>query len=492
MKKHLKTSSIFLSILLFILTISINQSHAQEYDADGFLINQPKIELRDPDTGHNSSITPTSASYAIDPHNVKTGELASCFDYYTFGSVGINLTTDFGSYDGGDPVMIMGKITNDNAYPLVGLDIKARVVKDSPDADVSRSEIIVLDEFDVTQNITLDAHGEYEVSYSYLLPLNAPSGDYQVLFYAVEQDRFNMSGLSFTNDIIGSKVTFKVAGEQPDHVYLDQTQIMVGDQAHNVMAFMTQHSDHGPIPVTIPLYNSSDQEKEMRVTYTLYSWDGVNPKNIIDTKSEDVVVGAKVERGIGYTIAQPSLPVYYLNIVAEPTDQSKDKSVFNEKTISNIRLVVDGKSKPRLNFVGVNSYPLQDGVEATLVTCFHNTNNIQDPNITKIETVIYDQNKKELSRIEYEGPTIPDITGLVSKFTPKRDISQFTIISTMYDAQGNVIDKVEKIYDCSDLNPGACSASTSSPLFRTLVIVGIILGIGTIIYKRKSINGLRV
>jgi hypothetical protein len=239
----------------------------------------------------------------------------------------------------------------------------------------------------------------------------------------------------------------------------------------------------------------------MRVTYDLYAWDAANPTNKISTRSEDVVVPARASYELTYMIDAATLPVYYLTITAEPVGTLKDASIFSEKTISHIRLMVNGVSRPRLNFIGVDTYPLQAGKEATLVTCFHNTSGETDSRITKIETILYDQNKKELSRIVYEGKIIPDISGLIHKFTPSKESSQFTIVSKMSDAQGTVLDTVEKIYTCQDINPQICPPTqpvsppaSHLPSSIVLVIGGILflllIGLGIVLYRRKNRNTL--
>ncbi|MEI7513363.1 MAG: hypothetical protein WCJ74_01945 [bacterium] len=468
-----------------------------KYDKDGFLLVQPNMTQKSlSNSSSSASNIATTSPDTINSADIKQGQSASCFDYYTFGSVDVNLTSNFSSYQPGDPMMIVGKIKNKNRYPVVGLDVKARLVKNIPQPDKMRSEIMILDEFNVASNITIDAGGEFKVSYSHILPLNAPAGEYQVLFYAVEQDRFNLAGLSFTNDIVASRIDFNVLGKNPDHAYLDQTKIMVGDQPHNVMAFMTQHAPDTQIPITIPLVNPTSANVQMKVTYNLYSWDSANSENKINTKTEKIDVPAKSEKKLTYTLEKVTLPVYYLSITALPANETKDTSIFQEKTISNIRLVVNGKSQPRLNFVGIDSYPLKQGLEATLVTCFHNTSNIVDTNVTKIETILYDQNNKELSRIQYEGKTLPEISGLINKFTPSNDIPSFTIISKMYDAQGKIIDSVEKKYSCEDINSTFCSTTKPIPtiLFGLVALISIIIVIGLSIlqYKRKTINNLKI
>jgi hypothetical protein len=422
---------------------------------------------------------------------VKQGELVSCFDYYTFGDVKVDLNADFQTYKAGETVLITGTVKNTNTFPVVGLDIKARLVKDIPEADPMTSEILILDEFDVVDNATLAPGEEYTVSYPHGLPRNAPSGQYQIYFYAVEQDRFNLSGLSFTNNITASQLSFEVAGEQADHVYLDQTQIKVGGNEYNVMSPDIQIEADVEIPVTIPLYNPHETPVQMTVTYDLYSWDSINPNNKVDTKIEQVTVAPKSEYLLKYTVSKGDLPMYYLSITAEPTEQVEDVSVYREKTISNIRFEVLGKSKPYINFVGIDSYPLRGG-EATFVTCFQNLGTEEDTSITKIETVLYDQNKRELSRTEYEGNLSPDILGLAGKFKPQKNITQFMLVSKMYNAKGDVIDTIEQKYECKNTASNSCSSEEDSSILIWIVTVIIIVGLGVLIYKRKDLLSLRV
>ncbi len=469
------------------------------YDEDGISLIQPNFpkDFPLPDKTSTSSfemdnIANDLPSLALDPKDVKQGELAACFDYYNFGSVNISLATDRTTYEsGGLPAIITGEVKNNNKYPLVGLDIKARLVKNIPSPDYIRAEIMTLDEFDIAKNITIKANGIYTIpSYGLNLPLNTPAGDYQILFYAVEQNRFNMSGLSFTNDIIASKVDFTITGKNPEHIYLDQTKITVGGKPHNIMAFVTQHIPDIEIPVIIPLKNPSNIDKKMTVTYDLYSWDALQQENKISTKSETIMVPAKSSKNLKYILDKGVLPVYYLTITAQPESQIKDKSVFKEKTMSNIRFVIIDSSKPRINFTGINSFPLKKGSEATLFTCFHNTNNGIDLNNVKIETVLYDQDNKEISRLEYNGKTTSEISGLIKKFTTKKDIFNFTIITKMFNSKGEQLDSIEKKYSCNDIDPSTCPKKLDLILISSIAGIAVILILLIVFIYKKIRNNI--
>lgn len=481
MKKILIALSVFTLLILSTTVFAQNKSVTPENTETESI---DASELTDEEIKEFNSVI---AQQETNENPAKVGELASCFDYSKFGSININLTQDYTVYEAGDPVLIRGTVKNNNTYPVVGMDIKARLVKDIPEPDSLRSEIITLEDFDIVENITLDAGEEYDVAYSHLLPLNAPSGQYQMYFYVVEQDRYNLAGLSFTNDIVGSKISFDVKGTTSDHVYLDQTQITVGEQEYNVMTSITQHTPNISIPVSIPLYNPDTQPKDMTVTYTLYSFDAANPKNVITSKTEKVTVEPQSEKLLTYTLDKGMLPVYYLSIEAKPTNPIRDESVFKETTISNIRFAIQDTSLSRINFSGVNTYPLKRGTEATLITCFQNINEESlNENSTRIETLITDDKGKELARTVYEGIISLDTDAIIQKFNPKRGTSNFTVSTTMYGKDNKIIDQVNKVYVCEDINPDACpSPSSSSSLIMSAIAIAII-GLAFLFFTRKK------
>lgn len=475
--KHIKFktewTALFFCALFFITPVFFVNADETDKIISEELLPPPEIPGHENESSDSGTSTVVQTTQNINLESYKAGEPGICTDYYTFGSIDINLSSDVRNYEAGDPVLIRGKIKNNNPYPMIGLDIKARLVKDIPEAEYFRSEIITLDDFNIIENVTIPAHGEYEVSYSLTLPFNAPSGDYKMFFYAVEQDRFNMSGLSFTNDIVGSYLSFVVNGNNPDHVYLDQTKILVGDQEHNVMAFMTQHAKDTQIPITIPLYNPHNTATPMRITYDLYSWDSANPNNKIETRNEQVIVPPNSEVILKYVIEKTDNPVYYLSITAVPDSSDVDESVYSEKTISNIRLIVQDIAKPRLNFITTNTYPIKKGEESILATCFHNTSTYQGGDSSKIITILKDSRGREITRTVYEGVLSSDIRAIVSKFKTRKDMFDYTIESTLYSSKGDIIDKVEKKYLCSDIDPSLCPQNNG--VFSTIISIGVLL-----------------
>ena len=435
------------------------------------ILSIPVLAKIDNASTSSLSIDDTTSKSVINPQDVKEGELAVCFDYYKFGKLTMGFGTRSDSYQAGDPVLIEGGVVNQNNYPLVKIDVKARIVK-----NISNSRTIILDEFDVASDITLAAKKEFKISHNYILPLNAPAGEYQIMLYAVENGQFNLGDVSFRSGNGNAKILFFVEGNKIDHIYLDQAKIMLGEKAYVPDFQYNQHESDGSMPITVPIYNPSNEERKMKVTYDLYSTNSYDITKKLNTKSEVVTVPAKSQIKLTYIVNKVDVPVYYLSITAEPSVKTKNTSIFREKTIANVKFFAKGQAGTKINFSGVDSYPLKDGKEVTLITCFSNTDGDDFANNKyKIESVLFDQNKIELSRILYEGKAFRNTTGLISKFTPTKDISDFYIITTTYDSEGKIIDTIEKNYSCNDIDANVCIKPDEAKKPLSIMIVGVML-----------------
>jgi hypothetical protein len=490
-------------------TISPTKLDFTKYDKNGFRIDKEnmdvvsKIKKSTSSLGDHNSTSPQSSGSQkllnINPESFKQGEPASCFDYYDFGGVDVNLSTDTHNYMPGDPVLLRGQIKNNNKYPITNLTVKARLVKNIPNPEYLRSEIITLDDFNIAENITLNAGGSFDVNYSHILPLNSSKGNYQIFFYAYDNDRFNQAGLSFTNDIIASKLNFNVGGSNPQGIYLDQTRITLNDQVHNVMAFMTNHQKDKVIDISLPIVNPSNKDEDMTIIYSLYKWDGLRAENKVDVKTEKIKVPAKGRTQLKYSVSKTDTSVYFLNISADNQDIKKDKSAYDIKTESNIRFTVSDYDFPRVNSFGVNTFPIKKDQEVTLFTCYHNGASQEALAPLNIITTLYDDKNTVIAQTEYAGKIGGDIKAIIKKFTPSKDINNFKIVTTLKDSNGAIIDTIEDNYNCKDLDPTLCSKPNTSvgisfmkniPWLYTLL--GLVVFILLLIFIKNKRRGSKI
>ena len=151
-----------------------------------------------------------------------TGELTSCFDYYRFGSVPVELSAETVRVAQGADLKIQGKVTNQNDYRVDDITVYGKIYyKKNFEKSSFGPDIIQM--FPLAENISLEAGEEKTFTYVYHIPAALKPGNYQVAAFVVSHDRFNMAGLSFTSDVVGSLLNFSVVGEDRGSVYFDNT-----------------------------------------------------------------------------------------------------------------------------------------------------------------------------------------------------------------------------------------------------------------------------
>ena len=431
---------------------------------------------------------------ALDPSGVKSGELTNCFDTYKFGVEGLSLYADTESndYKASDLMEVLGSIVNKNPYPIIDLTVRARVLRSHPNPVIQKALYTTVDDFVVLDNINLKANQEYLFNYSYYISQNAPSGDYIIQYYVYNQNRFNLSGLSFTEDIISSTTEFTVAGGS-EHIYLDKTNITVDGQINDTRAFITSHEKGKNIPIKLPLVNPTSTAREMRISYKLYKWDEILEDNFIEEQAQELTIEANSKIDLEY-IANTNTgdyPVYYVVIEALPVDQ-RDIDLNKEKTMAHIRFSVQDNNRPRVNWVGLNKNPFEGG-DIELLTCVHNTVFQTDEGPVKVQSIARDEKGKELSKIEYEGIMPSAISGIKNKLNTDKRFNTVTIETNLYNASNELVDNIITKYDCNEISPELCLAeSKSNNIFNRnniiIISVLVLLGLlgGLIYYKRAQ------
>jgi hypothetical protein len=424
----------------------------------------------------------------LDASGVKSGELTNCFDTYKFGAEGITITAgaDFNEYKAYDLAEITGKIVNNNSYPIIDLTVRARVLRNHPNPVVQRALYTTVDDFVVVDNITLNPNEEYILEYSYNISGEAPTGDYIIQYYVYNQNRFNLNGLAFTEDIIASLTEFRVEGKA-EHIYLDKTNITVDGQINDTRAFITNHEKGKDIPIKLPLVNPTGTSQEMEVSYKLYKWDEILKSNFIEEKLQQVNVGANSKIDLEYIVNNNDYPLYYVIITAIPVGQ-RDTDLNKKKTMAHIRYSVEDINHPRVNWVGLDKNPF-DGGDVKLLTCVHNTVFATDEGPVKVQSIARDEKGRELSKIEYEGFMPSAISGIKNTLNTDKKFNLVSIETNLYNASDELVDNIITEYKCDDISPELCLTESESNILniRNILILSILIlsMIGGVVgYKR--------
>lgn len=403
--------------------------------------------------------------------------LVSCFDHYTFGSVDVTLEGTTATVAAGTDLALTGTIVNKNDYAVPNLKVYAKLF-DAPGAEKSSIGPNVIDDFLVVDTqafggsyaengFTLKAGESRTFNLSYPLPPTLVDGQYQIALYVVASDRFNMSGLSFTDDVVASLHPFTVIGGGSGSAYFDRRSFTVEGRPHFFVAYPSAvlRGEKSATVVGV-LKNDTDIAISGTLTWTLYKWDSRKGDAALDTVSIPVSVAANTSVPVTYELTNTLYPVYQL---VGKFDTARGPSVIG------VRLVREGVDEPRINFVGVDATDTGPVVFA----CVHNTGAAERIDDTTVTLAVDTEGvfKRTLLEKTYTGAVSGSMAALaapVNFMFPESAIH----VTTTVERGGVVIDSVTSTYTCEELE--ACSL-VSLELLILIIALGTIVFVGILI-----------
>ncbi|MEX1112496.1 MAG: hypothetical protein WEC84_03465 [Candidatus Andersenbacteria bacterium] len=377
-----------------------------------------------------------------------------------------------------------------NPYPIVDGAVFAKIYRtDDGAATENPGPRDLVDQYFIQRDVTLAAEESKPISHTWRVPAHLPTGDYQLATYFVNGDAFNLSGLSFTDDIVGEITPFHVTGEAGESVAFNRATATVNTEPYRFVSFAPQVE--GEATFSIDLVNPTSESQTIPVTWQLYTWDSLRQSNLLDTTRETVTVGANASQTVSYTTSQNAHAIYYLVGTAEYEDT---------KSIVGMRVTRPDVEQVRINFPGVTSFPLTAGAENTLFSCIHGAG-VQDVVSNNILTLtLTGPGGNVIHSYTYEGDITGGMMGVADVFTPNQTYDRFTL-SAELQHNGVIVDRAAMEYDCSEIDPALCSSSAGSsagpdsdaPSGRTLLMAGIgalvlilILAIAAMVTRKRA------
>ncbi len=386
-----------------------------------------------------------------------------CFDYYHFGSVQVDLPTTLSQTVPGATVGFPGEIKNANPYPIVDGQVYVKIFRQQAGENFDQENgFELVDQFPLNETFTLPAKGSKKTSFLWKVPDNAPAGDYIATFFFQTAKRYNLLGLSFTDDVVGNQVYFSVVNDSKIGVVaFDKSTVTLNKQPHRFAAFPLHFSKDDPVSVVVKIVNPKNESVTVPVVWKLYNWDGLREENLKDIKTESVQLKPRETKEISYTALPTGAIVSYL--VVETRDLSS-------KSILNIRFVRDGIEETRINFPSIMSYPLEKNKENTLFSCVHAVSDgfVKDNTLT---LTLRDENGRFIHSYEYAGDITSTMMGVKDLFTPKKNYTTFSLTATLKH-KGEVVEEVKEVYDCRNINPDICPKKTNT---GAIVLGGLVL-----------------
>ncbi len=366
----------------------------------------------------------------------KTG--VNCFDYYRFQSVQVNVGSDADSYNAGDEVKFIGNLVNENNQPIVNGNVFVRISRKNNEHPEDWGYIV--DEFFALDNIVLKANERKEVSFSWHIPKGTTAGNYRANYFFTVGKKFNLGGLSFSNEVIIGSSSFVIESQNHNYVQFDRSKTKINEKKYLHVGSLPI-IDKGQSPVlTQMIDNTFSENKDVKMTYDLYYWDGLNDENKIDSKTENINLSANSKKEIKYTFPSMNVSVYFLRVTAE---------YDNQKSIINIRLA-SKQERPRLNYPAIVSFPIKKGDKEILYSCFHNTSNVNTQG--KVIVTLIDEEGKKVAQINHEGEIPSAMSADKVEFIAKKNYQKLNLKAEVYDKNDKLVDSYQTTYDCADFD----------------------------------------
>jgi hypothetical protein len=373
-----------------------------------------------------------------------SGEVVDCFSYYKFGSIDANIMSQSSSAVSGMAMNFFGDIKNKNNYPIVVGTLYVKIFR-NVGGEKNPNGPDVVDQFIAVDNISIPANGSVPVKFSWKVPAYAQKGDYQLVTYFTVDKKFNLLGLSFTDDIVGNSFNFKVNGESKG-VAFDKSSVVINKTPYYFAMFPPRIPKENNADISIKVNNTTNTEQAVKIKWKLYKWDGINPSNLIREFSNSETVKASSSSLINFSIPEKDEPVYYL--VGELVYK-------DSKSVVAIRFVRDGVDKLRLNFPSITSFPLIKGEAGTVFSCLHNSGQSSQVPNSKVVLEIRDESGKVVESYTYEGIVTGDMMAVKKDFISKSTLDVFSVHASLYNA-GKLVDESTMKYDCNEIDPSKC------------------------------------
>jgi hypothetical protein len=447
-----------------------------------FLLLVPSLSVRAADAPPSS--TDPLAGVPIVGRPVQTGAsagLSSCFDYYKFGSVTAAISASLSEVSQGALISFTGTLTNENNYPLTDATVYVKIFHSRGAVRTDANGPDVVDFFAPVQHVNLKANESLPISFQWKVPTDIEPGNYSAATFVVTNNRFEMLGLVFTDDVVGNMENFQVVGEDIGALRFDKASAMVNGQMYHYAAFpVTIPAGVTNVPVSSDIVNTTKTPYQGTITWSAYYWDPVNQEHLIGTKTDAFSVGAKATSTVSYAVTDTAHSVYYV----EGKINSKDGAA---SSVIGIRFVRRDVNEPRFNFVGV--------VNNTAVACVHSSGTGDAPNskvtINVIENTWYSKLLAKvgigvLASASYNGAISGNIAALTK--TLSHPASSYLLSANLWQ-NGKQIDSVSIMYSCTDLGTKCPNSLISISIAVISVLVLLLLLILAVrAFQKKKIQ----
>ena len=416
--------------------------------------------------------------------HANTPGAVSCSDYYSSDSVQVDVAPYFTTLYPTDVLQFGGILKNNNPYPVVDGQIWMKIFKNEKVNDelLKENGYPLIDFVLIKDHVVIPAQSEIPLEFQWTVPKDMESGDYVSAFYFTTAHRYNLLGLTSTDNVTGNKASFTVNRVTPrTSVVFEKNTVHLND-VHNSFALPSRHFKRDEVVTAYAtLMNNSENDRAVELTWTTYKWDGLLEVFKHSTETKKLVIGSG-ER-IEESYQTPTLDTSVTFVIATVRDG-------DAQSMLNIRYVRDDILEARINFPSIMKYPLTAGQPVDMFSCVHSTN-LPVVSDNSLILTLKDEAGTTLYTYTYNGDITDGMMAVKDTFTPDKTLGTFALTASLV-RNGITVEEITTWYRCEELDPSQCIKKPSVIFFDNRMNILFLSGITTVsllilyIFIRKS------
>lgn len=348
-----------------------------------------------------------------------SSDLESCFKYYDYAKVKVNLSTDKSSYSPGEKIKLYGTVVNNNSFPITDIVLYSHLRRINEDENsLVQNGHYLIDRLIIKENLNFLAHETKYLEIEVPVLSTYPGGNYIFQYFIFSKQGFHYSGRSFLEGDNAGATSLSITNDTAI-IYFDINNFKVNGNKTDLI-YSTRTYEDASFNFEIPIQDNREIKTDLTIKVKYYYFE--DDLEILSEKTETYTVKPN-DQVLRTRFNIPSNLAAAYVVVAEI-----DEPV---KTVFKYRFIKNGTSSKSLsiNDLGISDYPLNENSKAFV--CFYSPAYSNAPD-TKVRLMLLDNNKNIIEDKSIKSTFPPEVLAIslpLNKITNKNDFYIQTVFT---------------------------------------------------------------
>ena len=217
-------------------------------------------------------------------------ELESCFKYYDYGKVKVNLGSNRTKYSPGENMILSGTINNLNSFPIRNAVLYAQLKRVNSQDNFSQNGHYFVDRITLLNDLNLLPGESRAVKPGLAISKRYPAGDYQLQYFVFSEHGFNYAGRNFLEEDMAGVTNFSIENQAGELFYFDPNSLTVNGINHYVRETLSFFPKRETF-FSVNLADIAGYSDEIKAEYYIFDFDDALGGSLV-TKGEKILKSA--------------------------------------------------------------------------------------------------------------------------------------------------------------------------------------------------------